>query len=643
MNRIISIILFGMAVLINFDIYAQSNENCFFDDFELKTAEIPQAVPAEKPVEPATLTVTILGDTLGKISKYIFGNAIAAWVGNRYNNTTLIENTILLAPTLIRFPGGSWGDIYFWNGIPSDIPDSLYDGTTYNGSTATKAKVWWISGKESWPTTPDQYYDFRDQVGTQGLITVNYGYARYGLSDNPVAKAAHHAAEWVRYDDGRTKFWEIGNESAGPWEAGWMIDTTTNQDGQPQIISGELYGRHFKIFVDSMKSAAEEIGATIYIGGQVLHYDGTTSWNIADRNWNEGFFREVGDYADFYVMHNYFGTGTNVNNLLNIAVTEPQKNIDFIRSDILNKQAFSKPVAITEYNMGSNDAQKISYINGIQAVILFSEMIKNNFGLAARWLLVTGEGGMFYDGSDENYLFHPRPDFYYAHYLQKFYGDQAISTASSNADILCYASKYSSGETGVIIVNKGAVKQVISIDPKTLGVGLNYYIYSFTGGTDNGEFSQNVYVNGYGPTANHWGPFAELADIPANSYYIENEIKFTSPARSVQMIMIEGGNNYVSVNNEANSELIHSYNLYQNYPNPFNPVTIIKFSVPERSHISINIYNLLGEEIKTLVNEVKQKGKYSVSFNAGSLPSGIYFYTLRGNNYSITKKLVFLK
>ena len=643
MNRIISIILFGMAVLINFDIYAQSNENCFFDDFELKTAEIPQAVPAEKPVEPATLTVTILGDTLGKISKYIFGNAIAAWVGNRYNNTTLIENTILLAPTLIRFPGGSWGDIYFWNGIPSDIPDSLYDGTTYNGSSATKAKVWWISGKESWPTTPDQYYDFRDQVGTQGLITVNYGYARYGLSDNPVAKAAHHAAEWVRYDDGRTKFWEIGNESAGPWEAGWMIDTTTNQDGQPQIISGELYGRHFKIFVDSMKSAAEEIGATIYIGGQVLHYDGTTSWNIADRNWNEGFFREVGDYADFYVMHNYFGTGTNVNNLLNIAVTEPQKNIDFIRNDILNKQAFSKPVAITEYNMGSNDAQKISYINGIQAVILFSEMIKNNFGLAARWLLVTGEGGMFYDGSDANYLFHPRPDFYYAHYLQKFYGDQAISTASSNADILCYASKYSSGETGVIIVNKGAVKQVISIDPKTLGVGLNYYIYSFTGGTDNGEFSQNVYINGYGPATNHWGPFEELSDIPANSYYIENEIKFTSPARSVQMIIIEGGNNYVSVNNEANSELIHSYNLYQNYPNPFNPVTIIKFSVPERSHISINIYNLLGEEIKTLVNEVKQKGAYSVSFNAGSLPSGIYFYTLRGNNYSITKKLVFLK
>jgi hypothetical protein len=392
-----------------------------------------------------------------------------------------------------------------------------------------------------------------------------------------------------------------------------------------------------------MKSAAEEIGATIYIGGQVLHYDGTTSWNIADRNWNEGFFREVGDYADFYVMHNYFGTGTNVNNLLNIAVTEPQKNIDFIRNDILNKQAFSKPVAITEYNMGSNDAQKISYINGIQAVILFSEMIKNNFGLAARWLLVTGEGGMFYDGSDANYLFHPRPDFYYAHYLQKFYGDHAISTASSNADILCYASKYSSGETGVIIVNKGAVKQVISIDTKKLGVGYNYYIYSFTGGTDNGEFSQNVYINGYGSTTNHWGPFEELSDIPANSYYIENEIKFTSPARSVQMIMIEGGNNYVSVNNEANSELIHSYNLYQNYPNPFNPVTIIKFSVPERSHISINIYNLLGGEIKTLVNEVKQTGTYSVSFNAGSLPSGIYFYTLRGNNYSITKKLVLLK
>ena len=198
------------------------------------------------------------GDTIGKISKYVFGNAIAAWAG-AHDNPTLVEGIELLAPTLIRFPGGSWSNGYFWNGVPSDVPDSIYDGTTYNSTTKTakKNKFWGQTGKGGWQTTTDQYYALREKTNVpEGLITINYGYARYGTSDDPVAKAAHLAADWVRYDDGRTKFWEIGNENGGPWEYGWMIDTTLNKDGQPQIITGELYGKHFKVFVDSMKKAA---------------------------------------------------------------------------------------------------------------------------------------------------------------------------------------------------------------------------------------------------------------------------------------------------------------------------------------------------------------------------------------------------
>ena len=134
--------------------------------------------------------------------------------------------------------------------------------------TANKGKFYGQSGISGDITTPDQYYRLRKKINvTEGLITVNYAYARYGTSIDPVAKAAHLAADWVRYDNGRTKFWEIGNENAGPWEYGWMIDTSINKDGQPQIISGELYGKHFRIFADSMKAAAEEIGAAIYIGG----------------------------------------------------------------------------------------------------------------------------------------------------------------------------------------------------------------------------------------------------------------------------------------------------------------------------------------------------------------------------------------
>ena len=69
---------------------------------------------------------------------------------------------------------------------------------------------------------------------------------RYGTGNNPVQAAAHMAAEWVRCTITAYKIWEIGNESADSWEAGYRIDVTKNKDGQPEYISGELYGQHFK-------------------------------------------------------------------------------------------------------------------------------------------------------------------------------------------------------------------------------------------------------------------------------------------------------------------------------------------------------------------------------------------------------------
>jgi hypothetical protein len=647
MNRIIHVIFWGMTFFINSNLVGQSNQNCFLNDFELKTAEIPDAVDVEKPVEPASVIVTMTDDTLGKISKYVFGNAIAAWCG-AHNNPTLVEGIEHLAPTLIRFPGGSWSNGYFWDGLPSDLPDSVYDGTTYNRTTktATKIKFWGQTGVGGWQTTRDQYYVLRENTNVaEGLITINYGYARYGLSDDPVAQAAHLAADWVRYDDGRTKFWEIGNENGGPWEYGWIIDTTLNKDGQSQIISGKLYGKHFKVFVDSMKKAANEIGATIYIGGQVV-IDGPTSWNFVDRDWNEGFFDEVGNSADFYVIHNYFGSTYNVNSLLNVAVSEPKRNLDYLNQDFIDKNAYPKPIALTEYNigLGATVTQQTSYINGMQAVILVSEMIKNNFGMAARWLLISGESTMFYGGNDANYLNHPHADFYYLTYLQKFYGDHIISTASPNTDILCYASKYSSGETAMVVVNKGTVQQVVSFNTDSIGVGNKYYIYSFTGETDNGDFSPNVYINGAGPSsAYHWGPYDQLFNIPAEAYPIENEIKFESPARSVQMIMIEAGNNYLSVNDEAKAEKPHSYNLDQNYPNPFNPITQIGYQLPASSFVVLRVFDVLGREIETLVDQHQNAGQHSVPFDASNLPSGVYFYRLQAGNYSAIKKLLLLK
>ena len=85
------------------------------------------------------------------------------------------------------------------------------------------------------------------------------------------------------------------------------------------------------------------------------------------------------------------------------------------------------------------------------------------------------------------------------------------------------------------------------------------------------------------------------------------------------------------------------FSLYQNYPNPFNPLTEINYTVAENSFVSLRIYDVLGNIVSDLVNEVKEAGDYSVSFDASELSSGIYFYTLRANNYTSTRKMLLTK
>ncbi|MBU0560007.1 MAG: T9SS type A sorting domain-containing protein [Bacteroidetes bacterium] len=86
-----------------------------------------------------------------------------------------------------------------------------------------------------------------------------------------------------------------------------------------------------------------------------------------------------------------------------------------------------------------------------------------------------------------------------------------------------------------------------------------------------------------------------------------------------------------------------AFELIGNYPNPFNPSTRIKYSIPNTSDVKLEVFNLIGEKIATLVNEVKQPGTYEVSFNAGNLSSGVYFYKISTNGFSDEKKLMLLK
>ena len=90
-------------------------------------------------------------------------------------------------------------------------------------------------------------------------------------------------------------------------------------------------------------------------------------------------------------------------------------------------------------------------------------------------------------------------------------------------------------------------------------------------------------------------------------------------------------------------EIITTYALDQNYPNPFNPATTITYQLPKSGSVTLKIFDILGNEVRTLVNEQKEMGKYTVQFDASSLASGMYVYQLRVNDYTSTKKMLLLK
>ena len=94
---------------------------------------------------------------------------------------------------------------------------------------------------------------------------------------------------------------------------------------------------------------------------------------------------------------------------------------------------------------------------------------------------------------------------------------------------------------------------------------------------------------------------------------------------------------------EVNVNTPTEYSLEQNYPNPFNPATTISYSIKEKGFVNLKVYDVLGNEVKTLVNEEQEAGKYQFEFNAISFASGIYFYSLQAGDFVSTKKMILLK
>jgi hypothetical protein len=629
MKRSVFILILSLTVYLG---KAQNPQGFFLDNWQPKTCITPDYVEAQQPVASATVNIAVdFNSKIAKVSQYLYGNNSVPWSGKMNTDPVLTKNIQNLSPNILRCPGGSLSDTYFWDAtegkVPTDIPSTISIDVLNMGKTTA-----------NWAMTLDNYYDLLKKTNSTGCIIVNYGYARYGTSADPVANAAHYAANWVRYDKGRTKYWELGNENMGSWEAGYKIDKTLNKDNQPETISGDLYGKHCRVFIDSMRVAAAQVGSVIKIG--VVTVESYVSYDDVMKNWNAGMMPQIVGKADFLIVHSYYtpyNENSTVATVLNSASNT--KNLkDYVLADF---KTFAKkdtiPVALTEWNIFAvGGKQAVSYVNGMHASLVLGELIKNQFGEATRWDLMNGwsngdDMGLFASSDEPGVTLRtPHAPFYYMYYFQKYFGDQMISSKVTNStNIIAYASSFTSGQSGIVIVNKGTIPQTVSLQMTNFTNPKSYYQYVLTGGTDNGNFSRKVYVNGEGPSGDGGGP-DNYSTLKAVATSINGDIKFSSPAMSVTYLLVTSDS--LSTPTGMSHLKKPSFTLF---PNPTKGN--ITINSPDFEYSRIDIVGQTGNKVFEQVFDQPVSGNRQLNVN---LEKGMYILNLYLNNRRESTKLM---
>jgi len=155
----------------------------------------------------------------------------------------------------------------------------------------------------------------------------------------------------------------------------------------------------------------------------------------------------------------------------------------------------------------------------------------------------------------------------------------------------------------------------------------NIYVYDLFELVDSANFLPLSLAEG--PTNSH--PNAACSELVAPDFV---EKTFDAAIEYEKILKVEG---------ELNFNQIFDFNLEQNYPNPFNPRTTIKYKILKAGKVKLDIYNLLGQEVRNLVDEYKSSGSYKINFDASSLNSGVYIYKLEINGFEKARKMALIK
>ncbi len=626
--------IFTILFLMVVSPFLQAQQDFFLEEWEPKSFVPPEdSLPWPYTTATPLVRVTVYpDDSLRPVLPTLLGNNLPAWRRGLLGNTVMQEHVSHLGLRTLRIPGGNWSNTWLWDGI------NHWDGNNQDGYSGTfkdysdtknYLDVITSRPKVQWSATTDELLQICKDWNADPQICVNYALARYIDADNAVEQAAHYAAEWVRYVKRhgiKVKYWEIGNEHYGSWEAGYAVEGDT--------ITGAKYGGDACVFIDSMKAADPDIkiGLTVY---------------PAENHWSAPRFtpevlEAAGNVADFLIVHDYFVWAQDPNTIpyAKILAAIPQ-----IREDYYDLQALvrkytnrdSIPTAMTEYN----------YFGGLKntegmAILFFSralgEYASTPYGLVNYWDIQNGNGsedhGMFTFNEEGAADYVPHPSFFPYFLFNKMFGDVLLRAEDDRDSVFVYSSRFSNGYTGVMVVNQGA--QAFNLDLRLAGQDTGYVVYRYELKTPSLS-SRKIYLNGATSPAGEWYGPRDYTAIPPYKAEAVDSVVATLEGYSVNFFVLHEEN----IPEEPSAIRKHMRETkLKTFPNPAADELFVQYHLDNPGEVSFTLYDLQGRRVRSLPSQRMPQGMHTTSINLSGLAPGIYLLRMTTPAGILSRRIV---
>lgn len=464
---------------------------------------------------------------LREVSPRHFGNNTSWWAGKSW---TLDPDRINKARQanfkFWRWPGGSSSDEYLWDG----------NGAKWGNGLEGKDS---IHMNESWAASTDDFLELLRQVKGEGIITLNYGIARYGSLE----KAVELATSWVQDlnvdKKANIELFEIGNEAFGSWETGHHVP------GKPEL-TGAMYGKDAAVICKAIKA----VDPKLKCGATAVVHDNGEEWT-GYKWWMRDLLPEIEGSVDFLIVHEYFSWPFEGERFISPSNAAIFANVRKVKEGAESIAAMTRkytkrtepfPLALTEFNIINGGVpQTLQLINGLFTAEVLGEALLSGYMATNIWDWRNGYDPK-HGGGDHALLASkdptvpddtPRPAYYAYAVFARAFGDQLVESTSSDARVKVYASRFKENSNlGLVLVNETEQPVRITVsgaDGKTKLLG-----WVLTGESLN---STRVTFNGVAGPEGGGGPFPIDSLLPYRQD-LSGPVELTLPAASLSGVLL---------------------------------------------------------------------------------------------------------